>query len=155
MWKSVDKSEAAASAILIALGLFVIQQSIGWEYMTRDGPGPGFFPIWIGIALVVLPVLYMASHVYDLKRGEPVHRTSWSGAGIILLSWAAFMLIVALIKPIGFIGALIVMVVIYVRLIYGRSLLAAATVAAGSALGFWVLFVKLLNLRLPVGPWGF
>jgi putative tricarboxylic transport membrane protein len=155
LWKSVDKSEAAASAILIALGLFVIGQSLGWEYMTRDGPGPGFFPMWIGIALVVLPALYMATHVYDLKRGEPVHHTSWSGAGIILLGWAAFMLIVALIKPIGFIGALIVMAVIYVRLIYGRSLLAAAAVAFGSALGFWVLFVKLLNLRLPVGPWGF
>jgi putative tricarboxylic transport membrane protein len=155
LWKSVDKSEAAASVILIALGLFVVRQSLGWEYMTRDGPGPGFFPMWIGIALVVLPALYMATHVFDVKRGEAVHRTDWSGTRAVMLGWAAFMLIIVLIKPIGFIGALVVMMLIYVRLVFGRSLLAAIAVAVGSSLAFWGLFVKLLNLRLPVGPWGF
>ena len=25
----------------------------GWEYLGQDGPGPGFFPLWYGIAMLV------------------------------------------------------------------------------------------------------
>ena len=155
LWKSIDKSEAVASALLIALGLFVIHEARAWEYMTHDGPGPGFFPIWIGIAIVVLSTLYLASHAYDLVRGQPVHRTSWAGTPMVLAGWVAFMIVVALIKPLGFVGARIALGVLFVRVIYRRSWTVTALTAAGCAGAFWLLFVKLLNLRLPTGPWGF
>lgn len=153
--KSIDKSEVACGALLIALGLFVIRESTAWEYMTRDGPGPGFFPLWIGLALVVLSALYLAAHIYDVVRGEPVHHTDWSGAPLVIAGWAAFMAVIALIKPIGLIAALFLMAIILVRVIFRRSLVTALAVGAGSAFGFWLLFVQLLNLRLPAGPWGF
>lgn len=155
LWKSVDKSEVACSAIFIALGLFVINESIAWEYMTRDGPGPGFFPLWIGLAIVVLSALYLVSHAYDIVRRQPVHRTNWAGTSSVVAGWAAFMIVVALIKPLGFIAALVLMVLIFVRVIYRRSFTAAIAVALGCAFSFWLVFVKLLNLRLPAGPWGF
>ena len=59
-----------------------------------------------------------------------------------------------LIKPIGFVAALIVLVVIYVRVIYRRSYLTTIATAAACALSFWFLFVKLLGLRLPAGSRG-
>ena len=155
LWKSLDKSEVACSAILIALGAFIIRESSAWEYMTHDGPGPGFFPYWIGVATVALSGLYLSSHAYDIVRGQSVHRTSWAGTPTVIAGWLAFMVVVALIKPIGFIAALVLMVLIFVRVIYRRSFTAAIAVAIGSAIGFWVVFVKLLNLRLPAGPWGF
>jgi putative tricarboxylic transport membrane protein len=153
--KSIDRSELVASVTLIALGLFAIHEARAWEYMTHDGPGPGFFPLWIGIAMVTLSALYLASHAYDVMRGQPVHRTGWSGTALVIAGWAAFMVVVALIKPIGFIAALIVLVVIYVRVIYRRSYITTIATAAACALSFWFLFVKLLGLRLPAGPWGF
>ena len=155
MRTSVDKSELACSVILIALGAFVVYQSLAWEYMTRDGPGPGFFPLWIGLALVALSVLYLALMAYDMVRGEPVPRTSWSGTGRGLAGWAAFMVAAALLKPAGFIASFPLLAVFLVRAIFGRRFLTAIAVGAGSALGFWVLFVKLLGVRLPAGPWGF
>lgn len=155
LWTSLDKSEVACSAILIALGAFIIRESSAWEYMTHDGPGPGFFPYWIGVAIVALAGLYLSSHAYDIVRGQPVHRTSWAGTPMVIAGWTAFMVVVALIKPIGFIAALVLMVLIFVRVIYRRSLAAAIAVAIGSAASFWLVFVKLLNLRLPAGPWGF
>ena len=154
-WRSLDRSEVVCSAILIALGVFIILESRTWEYMTRDGPGPGFFPYWIGVAIVALSGLYLASHAYDIVRGEPVHRTNWAGTRVVLAGWATFMIAVALIKPLGFITALVVLMLVFVRVIYRRSFAAALAVAFGSALSFWVLFVKLLNLRLPAGPLGF
>ena len=153
--KSVDKSEVICSAVLIALGAFIIRDSLAWEYMTRDGPGPGFFPLWIGIAMVALSGMYLSAHVYDIARGEPVHRTSWSGTPAVILAWLAFMVVIALIKPLGFVVALVLMMLIFVRGVFRQSFTKALVVALASAAAFWVLFVKLLNLRLPAGPWGF
>jgi putative tricarboxylic transport membrane protein len=153
--KSIDKSEVVSSAVLIALGAFIIRESLAWEYMTRDGPGPGFFPLWIGIAMVGLSALYLAAHFYDIARGEPVHRADWSGTPKVVLAWLAFMVVVALIKPIGFVAALVLMMLIFVRGVFRQSFAKALVVALVSTLAFWVLFVKLLNLRLPAGPWGF
>lgn len=155
LWKSIDKSELACSAILVALGVFVAWESLAWEYMTRDGPGPGFFPLWIGLAMIALSALYIGLLAYDIVRRQPVHRTNWSGTGRVLAGWAAFMVAAALLKPAGFIASFTLLVVFLVRVIFGRSLVAAFAVGLGSASGFWVLFVKLLNVRLPTGPWGF
>lgn len=143
------------SAVLIALGAFIIRESLAWEYMTSDGPGPGFFPMWIGIAMVALSGLYLSAHFYDLARGEAVHRADWSGTPAVILAWLAFMVVIALIKPLGFIAALILMMLIFVRAVFRQSYTKAVVVAVVSAAAFWVLFVKLLNLRLPAGPWGF
>ena len=153
--KTVDKSEVVCSAVLIALGVFVIREALDWEYMTRDGPGPGFFPLWIGIAMVALSGLYLAAHLYDIARGEPVHSTNWSGTPAVILAWLAFMVVIALIKPLGFVAALVLMMLIFVRGVFRQSFTKAVVVALVSAAAFWVLFVKLLNLRLPAGPWGF
>ncbi|MGQ0750020.1 MAG: tripartite tricarboxylate transporter TctB family protein [Betaproteobacteria bacterium] len=153
--KSVDKSEVVCSAVLIALGAFVVREALAWEYMTRDGPGPGFFPMWIGIAMVALSGLYLSAHLYDIARGESVHRTNWSGTPAVVLAWLAFMVVIALIKPLGFVAALVLMMLIFVRGVFRQSFAKAVVVALASAGAFWMLFVKLLNLRLPAGPWGF
>lgn len=141
--------------MLVALGVFVVWEALAWEYMTRDGPGPGFFPLWIGLAIVVLSVFYLGFHAYDIIRKQPVHRTNWSGTGPVLAGWAAFMVAAALLKHAGFIASFTLLVVFLVRVIFERSFVAAFAVGVGSALGFWVLFVKLLSVRLPTGPWGF
>ena len=39
---------------LAALGGYIIVQASGWEYLGSDGPGPGFFPLWYGIAMAAL-----------------------------------------------------------------------------------------------------
>jgi putative tricarboxylic transport membrane protein len=155
LWKSIDKSELACGAVLVGLGVFVVRESAAWEYMTPDGPGPGFFPLWIGLATIALSVLYIGLLAYDVVREQPVHRTNWTGTGRVLAGWAAFMIAAALLKPAGFIVSFALLVVFLVRVIFARPFVAAFAVGLGSAFGFWVLFVKLLNVRLPTGPWGF
>jgi hypothetical protein len=39
--------------------------------------------------------------------------------------------------------------------VFRRRLLTALAVAFGSCAGFWLVFEKLLNVQLPLGPWGF
>lgn len=154
-WKRFDKSELAASLLVIALGAFVMWHAAAWEYMTPDGPGPGFFPLWIGGALIVLPVVLTAAQLFDIRRGLAAARIRWEGASRVLAGWAAFVAAAALLRPAGFVVTLALLCAFYVRVIYRRSWITALAVSSGSAAGFWIVFVKLLGLQMPTGPWGF
>jgi len=154
-WKSLDKSELAGALLLMAFGAFVTVEAWNWPYLTKDGPGPGFFPLWIGIAMAGLSGALVVLQLADIKRGRPVHRTSWKGAGPVLAGCLALIVAVALLKPAGFLASYVLLTIFLVRAVFRQSWTAALTVSLASAAGFWILFVKLLRVQLPVGPWGF
>src|SRR5438067_6900983 len=80
---------------LAALGGYIVNEARRWEYLTPEGPGPGFFPLWYGVAMLALSLaLVLAS-----TRGPAV---DWRGTGRALAMWAALALCVALGKAIGF-----------------------------------------------------
>jgi putative tricarboxylic transport membrane protein len=49
--------------VLGGLGAYIIVTASQWEYLGQDGPGPGFFPLWYGIAMSALSLLLV---VYSL-----------------------------------------------------------------------------------------
>lgn len=150
-----NKSELVAAGLLIALGVAIVWQAKNWVYLTTDGPGPGFFPLWTGGAIIVLAAIVALRHVYDVLKRHPVDKANWRGASRVLLAWAGLAISIALLKPLGFVASFLLLVLFYVMVIYRKSLIAALSVGVGAALGFWVLFVKLLQVQLPAGPWGF
>src|SRR5213075_3492609 len=79
---------------LAALGAYIVAQARGWDYLTDDGPGPGFFPLWYGIAI-------LACSAWRVVFGKSPN-ADWRGAGRALATWGAVALSVALVKYIGF-----------------------------------------------------
>src|SRR5918996_4910733 len=80
------------------LGAYIIAQAWGWGYLGPDGPGPGFFPLWYGIAMVALSLGLVISSL-----GKTHERIDWSGSKRALAVWAAFVVAVAALKYAGFI----------------------------------------------------
>jgi putative tricarboxylic transport membrane protein len=152
---SLNKSELAAAALLFALGVYIMVQAWNWTYLTPDGPGPGFFPLWTGIAISVLSGAVAVTHVHAALKGGNAERTRWGGSGRVLLGWVGLLGAIALLKPAGFITSLFLLTLFIVLLVFRRRLLTALAVAFGSCAGFWLVFEKLLNVQLPLGPWGF
>ena len=58
--KSLKSADLWSGLVLAALGVFIIVEARQWEFMGPDGPGPGFFPLGYGIAMVALGDLEMA-----------------------------------------------------------------------------------------------
>ena len=154
-WKALNKSELLAAGLLVALGVAIVLQARHWVYLTPDGPGPGFFPLWAGVAIVALAVVVMIGHLVAVLRKQAVARVDWTGTPRVLLSWIGLAGCVALLKPAGFVVSFLLLVVFLVTVIYRRSIIAALSVGIASTAGFWLLFVELLDVRLPAGPWGF
>ena len=154
-WKALNKSELVAAGLLILLGISIVRQAARWVYLTPDGPGPGFFPLWIGGAIIVLAAIVAFRHIYQVARQQPVARADWKGSARVLIGWAGLSVSIALLQPLGFTLSFLLLVFFLVMVIFRRSFIAALSVGVGAALGFWLLFVKLLQVQLPAGPLGF
>lgn len=126
---------------LAALGGYIVNEARGWEYMTSEGPGPGFFPLWYGIAMLGLS-LYLVFAPSDT-------RVDWRGTGRALATWAAFAVSVAVLKWAGFVISFAALVFFMIAVMYRRSALTAALVALGTAGAFYLVFPLALGVALP------
>jgi putative tricarboxylic transport membrane protein len=138
---------------LAALGLYIVIQARQWEYLGPEGPGPGFFPLWYGIAMLGLSALLIVSQL----RRRSVHgsATDWVKVGRAISTWSALAVSVALFKPLGFVVSFALLTYFIVAVMYRRPLATAALVAVASAAGFYLVFGRALNVSLPVGVLGF
>ena len=126
---------------LAALGGTIVYQALGWEYLGQDGPGPGFFPLWYGIAMLVLSLFLVVK-----GKGESV---SWKGAGRAFAMWAAFAVSVAFLKLAGFLICFAALTYFMVAVMYRRPRVVAAIVAVSVAAGFYLVFPLALGVQLP------
>jgi len=151
----VNRGDIISGAVLAGLGVFIIVESRNWEYSGIDGPGPGFFPLWYGIAMVALSLLLIAAsflHRTENAKRKPVN---WREAGNALLAWLAFALCVGLLKPLGFALSFALLTFFIVAVLYRKPLATAAITAVSCTAGFYLVFPLALKVSLPTGILGF
>ena len=130
-----------------ALGAYIIATASGWEYLGPEGPGPGFFPLWYGIAMLVLSgMLVITNARKKIIIEKPVDRAEIIRA---LGTWLAFAVSIAALKLVGFVIGFAALTFFIVAVMYRRPLRIAATVALASAAAFYVLFPLALGVPLP------
>jgi putative tricarboxylic transport membrane protein len=130
---------------LAALGAYIIFQASRWEYLGADGPGPGFFPLWYGIAMVALSLGLVFQ---SISKGNP-EVINWSGASRAFGTWAALVVAVALLKVAGFFVCFAALTFFIIFVMYRRPWQVAAIAAVASSAAFYVIFPLALGVRLP------
>lgn len=138
---------------LAALGIYIMVQALQWDYVTPDGPGAGFFPLWHGIAMLALSAVLVGSELR--RRSARGAAINWKPVGRALSTWLALAASVALFKPLGFLMSFALLTYFIVAVMYRRPLKIAALVAAASAAGFFLVFCVALDVSLPIGALGF
>jgi putative tricarboxylic transport membrane protein len=155
MEEKISKAADVWSGLaLAALGTYIVVEARRWEYLGPEGPGAGFFPLWYGIAMVVLSAALVVSSVLR-KRSAKGDHMDWRGAGRALSAWLALVVAVAACKVLGFTLSFAALTFFIVAAMYRRPLAVAAAVAAVSAAAFHLLFAMALGVPLPVGVLGF
>ena len=162
-----NNGDAISAAVLCGLGGYIVTEAARWDYMAPDGPGPGFFPIWYGVALIVLSLIVIGARVMRIakERGHGAAAGASPGrAGDAatkrseiyhaLAVWLAFSVCIALLKVLGFMIALGLLTAFIVAIIYRRPWKVAIAVAVGTSLGFYLIFPLALSVALPVGVFG-
>lgn len=153
--RRINRGDVWSGGVLAALGVYVIAQARQWDYLAPDGPGPGFFPMWYGVALVVLSLgMVLARFVKPDAEGAR-SPGKWNEVGRALAGWAAFAAAAALLKVLGFVLAYALLSMFVVCVMYRRPLVTGLLVGVLGAGAFYIVFSLALDVTLPIGVLGF
>jgi putative tricarboxylic transport membrane protein len=134
--------------VLAALGTYILVTAHRWDYITEEGPGAGFFPMWYGGAMVALSLLLtLGAILKPSKRAE----VRWKDVSRAMVAWAAFVASVALMPVLGFVISFGLLTAFIVKVMCAEKLRTALIVAAVGSAGFYLLFEVALELSLPHG----
>jgi putative tricarboxylic transport membrane protein len=95
----------ATGLAVILLGLFLVWQGTRLRIQGDFGPGPGFFPFWIGCALAALGTVWSAQRAFARAADEASDAAFLPPPGaratiaIVIAALLGFML---LLRPFGF-----------------------------------------------------
>ena len=151
---NLRKENLIAALCLGAFGIYVISVAAKLAYVSEVGPGPGFFPFWLGVGLVVFAACLILVEPGSADR-ETFRPAFSKTAGRALAGWLALMIAVALLGTIGFILSFVALAVFLIVVLGRRPALLAIVVAIALAAAFQLIFVVALDVSLPAGLWGF
>jgi len=141
-----------AGLVLLLLGLFVISEALGLRYYTRLGPGPGFFPLWLGGLLSALALVMILRATFatpePIAPGFFTDRRGYLRIGAIVL---CLVVAAAFLKPLGFSLTLSLILLFLLRVLGRTAWLPAIVAALLGGFGVHHVFVHWLGVPLPAG----
>ncbi len=150
-----EKGNLISGACLAAFGIYVISVAVKLPYVSEVGPGSGFFPLWLGIGLVLFGSCLTFAVFLPYRSKAKGESQSWKATGRALAGWFAMMVAIALLGRIGFGLSFVLLTMLLVVALDRRPALLALGVGVGLAVAFHLIFVVALDVSLPAGSWGF
>ncbi len=143
-------AQLLAGLIFLGAAVYVMTEALRLKYYDAIGPGAGFFPIWLGLALGLLSLGWLVQ-VWRGGGGDLGERFLPSRQGMtrVAVIVIALILFVALLSPVGFrltmLGFLLFMLIVLGR----GNLLAKAVIALLGSFGLYYAFYNWLGVPLP------
>ena len=153
MIRGFRRADFWSGSVLAALGAWIVSEAQRWEYLGPDGPGAGFFPLWYGIAMVVLSAALVARSVLAKGVDESRGPLAWAEIRRAFGCWCSLVASVALLKVVGFIASFALLSWFIVAVMFRQSQRLAWSIAFCAAVGFYLLFDVVLGVTLPTGVW--
>jgi putative tricarboxylic transport membrane protein len=147
--------DLASGIALAAFGVYVTLAAARLNYISEDGPGPGFLPLWLGIAICVLASCLVITNQLRPPSSERSNARAWSAERRAMGGWLALMVAIALFPLVGFTLSLVLLTVFLIAVMERRSRHLAVLIALVLGIGFHLIFVTALGLSLPRSPLGF
>ena len=145
--------DSAIAASFLLFGLYIVFESRKLNAGAGYGLGPGFFPFWLATGLVLLGTLVLfQTFKKDEESQQALARAAKKKKVLVA---AAFLAFVPATVFVGFLVAFSLLVAFLLYWIEGEGWWQAALISLATGFGFHFFFVRLLEVQLPMGPWGF
>jgi putative tricarboxylic transport membrane protein len=139
-----------ASLIFIAVGIYVALEARDMAFYTVIGPGPGFFPLVLGIVFVGLSIAWLGQ--VSLQSEEPMEKEFIpKGVGVvrIISILAALMFFSLLVDVIGFQLVMLFFLLFLLNVLGRQNLILKLVVSAAGSFGLYYVFKSWLGVSLP------
>lgn len=156
-------ADTVAALCVGLLGATVIAMARQLPYEADYGPGPGFLPLWLGVALVTLSVfLLRESRVTPASDDAALAAIPANQPGFLqfgpgaLTPWLVFLvstvIVSVLFERLGFALAIGLFMFVTMRWVAKLSWLGTLLFTVLSPLMLYILFLRLLMVPVPLGP---
>ena len=151
---------SAAAAATVLVGAAAVIGSRAYPYWTTLGPGPGFFPRWLGGLLVVCGVAWIVQILRTARadRSAPVvedegvapeeEAPEYSLPTVVAIV-VSLCVLAATLETLGYQLAMFVFVLFHLLVLGRRRLLLSLALALGCSVGVFVAFTRFLTVPLP------
>lgn len=152
---------AIVPAALMVLAGAVIFSGFGLGYWTPLGPGPGFFPFWIGLVLAISSAVWLV----QMLRGNPNVGPKHAEPGVLNTEnvkvtrtakkrplWTILLSLVimaSLLDVLGFQLTMFAFLLFQLKFQGGRKWLESLIIALIGSFGIFYLFTQVLQVTLP------
>jgi putative tricarboxylic transport membrane protein len=151
----VRRADRVAAVLLLAFGAgYALTAARSYTYWGAHGPGSGFFPFWLGLALAVLATLFLVGAVRQPEPG-PAWLPDRRGALRFAVVVGTSALFIALVPVLGMTLTTALFLLGLLRLLEGHRWAIALGVAIATAAVNWAIFTWWLSVPFPTGPLGF
>jgi hypothetical protein len=146
MWRS----DRVSGALLFLLALFVLWQNLSYPLGSLAEPGAGFVPLLLGIALAVVG----GSIALTGGTSAPLKSLGWTEAPKGLAIFAALIFATLALEQIGYRLTIFSVLVFLIGVVERKPAIPMLATAAGFSVLSYFVFHNLLEVQLPLGPFG-
>jgi hypothetical protein len=150
----VRRADQVGGLVLLVLGVAYGAGGLRYPYWGPNGPGSGFMPFWLGVAMAVLALLLL---VGASRAAGPGARWLPDPTGLrkLLLVVGGTVLFVVLLPVVGMIVGTALFLVGVLRFLERYPWRHAIAIAAGTAVANYLVFAYWLRVPFPVSVLGF
>lgn len=150
------RADQITGIVMLVFSVAVMEGSRRMPPSGTFGPGAGFLPFWLAVAMAILSIILLVN-----ATREPVQAPGQSpfpkGRAIVAIleaagSLAAFIL---LLETLGFLLSIALLTAFLLRVVEREGWLTTVTVAVANSAGLYVIFQMLLGVSLPKNILGF
>lgn len=145
----MQRVQQVAAACFIALSGYVVVESIRMEYYTKLGPGPGFFPFWLGLIMGGLSIVWLIQLARQSGKSKAGAFFPEKKGVLQILSILLALAATAVMDVIGFQLTMFLFMIFLLKVVGRSSFWTTLIVALVSSVGVFHLFGKYLDVQLP------
>ncbi len=150
------KGDRVFAVICLGVSVWLILESLQFDYLSKFGPGPGFEPFWLGVILALLSISLFINTVRrkDGKDGEKSCLPEWKSLGrlaFIMLAMAGFAIVM---ESLGFILTVFLFVATLLFSLEGVGKLKSVFYGVMFSGFIFLVFRYWLEVELPKGLLG-
>jgi putative tricarboxylic transport membrane protein len=147
------RANAIVAAALAILSVYLIVTGIAYGFWDGEKPGPGFFPICVGIAVATLSAIWLVQSVGKrVTREDDSSLPDRRGLMNILLSIGLVLFFAFAVEIVGFATPFALALAALFRIVGKRKWLVTAVASVVATAAIAALFRIALGVPLPLSP---
>ena len=149
----MKKGDTIFAIICMGLSLWLILESLQFDYLSDFGPGPGFEPFWLGVMLALLSIALLINTLRkkDNEEDDKPRLPGWKSLGrlgviMLIMAGLAFSM-----NTLGFILVVFIFVALILYILEKVSILKSVFYGIMFSGFIFLLFRYWMNIDLPKG----